>query len=383
MKKNIFVFIIISLILFILLITFPKAALNAAETGLLLWFNVVLPALLPFFIGSYILLETGVLGVVSGIFQPLTRILFGCPGHGAYVFLASAFSGYPMGAKLTMQLYENNMITEPEAERIVNLTSVTGPVFIYGAVAYGLLNVPEAGIYIAAPHYVSALFAGVLFHIFSKKRLHVSRIEKGFFKNEVRKIVFQNRLYGTDIGTILSRAVQRAVETLLLLLGFIVLFSAITGILETLGVFMLYEKLFAPMLDILAIPSGGGKALLGGTLEMTTGANAAAALNAGLSVKCALLSGLISFGGLSIHAQTYAICAKSGIHTKGFMLFKTLQALLSGALTALMFKLFPIAYTASNIKNENADTGFVYAGSVFLLVCLVFFYLHMRRTGKA
>ena len=45
-----------TLILFALIILFPGVILEGAQAGLLLWFNTVLPALLPFLILSNLLL---------------------------------------------------------------------------------------------------------------------------------------------------------------------------------------------------------------------------------------------------------------------------------------------------------------------------------------
>lgn len=385
MKKSIFVFIIISLFVFILLIIFPQTSMEAAKSGLELWFNIVLPSLLPFFIGSYILLETQVLNVLSFIFAPVTKFLFGCSGHSSYVFVASAFSGYPMGAKLTANLYENKMITQSEAQRMVNLSSVTGPVFIYGSIAAGLLGSPEVGIYIALPHYLSAIFATLLFRIFSKNKIDLIEAKKSSLKKEINNLIFKNKLFNTNIGSILSKAVLNSVNTLLLLLGFIMFFSVIISLFDKIKIVDFYTFLYSPILRVSGLPDAASKAFFSGFIEMTAGVYTASSLDVDVITKAIICSGIVSYGGLCIQAQTYSICAKSKFKPKGFMFSKTLQASLSSLMTYLMFKFFPISIKTSTIsKGINISENYIYAGSIFLIICLVlYFYLRFNKRAKS
>ena len=66
MKRNNLLHIITAttfLILLLLLVLFPNNSFNAAKNGLYIWLNNVLPALLPFFFGSEILIGLGVIPV--------------------------------------------------------------------------------------------------------------------------------------------------------------------------------------------------------------------------------------------------------------------------------------------------------------------------------
>ena len=126
----------------VMLLIYPENCLSSARYGLELWLTAVLPSLLPFMAASFLLLETGVVRLIAAFFSPLTRLLFYAPGESAYVFLASAVSGYPVGARLSAELYAHGEISEPDAQRIVRFTSVTGPVFLTGAVSAGMLGLP-------------------------------------------------------------------------------------------------------------------------------------------------------------------------------------------------------------------------------------------------
>ena len=164
MKKIFIIGIIFLLTVFLLL--YPESCLESARTGLNLWFTVVLPSLLPFMVASFVLLETGIVRLISYIFAPVTRVLFAAPGESIYVFFVSAFSGYPVGAKLASELYAKEQISERDAQSIIRFTSVSGPVFMTGAVCAGMLGLPEAGIYLALTHYLSAILVGIIFRFF-------------------------------------------------------------------------------------------------------------------------------------------------------------------------------------------------------------------------
>ncbi len=99
--KNTFLNIFISfLILMVLsLILFPKEALEAAKGGINLWLFTITPSLLPFFIGSELLLQLGVVHFLGTFLEPIMRPLFNVPGSGSFAMAIGYTSGYPVGAR--------------------------------------------------------------------------------------------------------------------------------------------------------------------------------------------------------------------------------------------------------------------------------------------
>ena len=65
------------------MVQYPKESFDSAIMGLNLWWNVVFPALLPFFILSEILMGLGVVHFIGVLLEPLMRPLFNVPGVGA------------------------------------------------------------------------------------------------------------------------------------------------------------------------------------------------------------------------------------------------------------------------------------------------------------
>ncbi|WP_369404742.1 nucleoside recognition domain-containing protein [Piscibacillus salipiscarius] len=141
-------------------ITFPDESLEASIRGLNLWFEIVFPSLLPFFIIAELLLAFGVVKVIGMVLEPLMRPLFNIPGSGGVVLGMGLASGYPSGAKITARLRQEDVLTKTEAERLVSFTNASNPLFIFGAISIGFFHDPKTGLLLAASHYVGAILVG-------------------------------------------------------------------------------------------------------------------------------------------------------------------------------------------------------------------------------
>lgn len=109
------------------IVFFPDETFQASLDGLKLWWDIVLPALLPFFIISEILMGLGVVHFMGALLEPLMQPLFRVPGVGGFVMAIGLASGYPIGAKITSRLREQNMLSKVEAERLVCFTNTADP----------------------------------------------------------------------------------------------------------------------------------------------------------------------------------------------------------------------------------------------------------------
>ena len=152
-----------------LLFLYPQAAMQGVREGLSLWANAVLPALLPFFVLTSLLLEGGMLRLLAPLAAPLCR-LFRIPREAGGVLLSGWLSGAPNGARLAASLAKRGDLTGPEALR----TSCLSALFIGGAIAVfsalssvlTALGAVEALqrtlLFLLPPEAVPALLAGAL-----------------------------------------------------------------------------------------------------------------------------------------------------------------------------------------------------------------------------
>ena len=116
--------------LLIFLLKFPEESLFAARDGMKLWLNTLFPTLLPFLILTGILLHTK---GIEKFLSPLSFFwekLLGLTPCGAYVFLLGILCGYPMGAKLTSDLYQKNKISKKEASYLLTFSNNPSPGFL-------------------------------------------------------------------------------------------------------------------------------------------------------------------------------------------------------------------------------------------------------------
>src|SRR5690606_20476877 len=141
---------------------YPEAAFEASLDGLKLWFEIVLPALLPFFTMAEILMGLGVIHAVGVLLEPLMRPVFRVPGVGGFAVAMGLASGYPLGAKITGTLRRQNLCNREEAERLLSFANTADPLFMIGAVAVGMFGLPQVGVTIVAAHYLSVVVVGFL-----------------------------------------------------------------------------------------------------------------------------------------------------------------------------------------------------------------------------
>ena len=57
---------------------------------------------------------------------------------GAFALAMGITSGYPVGAKVAKDLYNNKLCTKIEAERLLSFTNSSGPLFIIGTVGISM-----------------------------------------------------------------------------------------------------------------------------------------------------------------------------------------------------------------------------------------------------
>lgn len=113
----------IILLLTLALIVFSEHGYRATVAGLKLFFEVVFPSLLPFFILSDILLASGMVHFLGVFFEPVMRPIFNVPGVGSFVFSMGLAAGYPMDAVLTAKFRKQGLCTKIEAERLLAFTN--------------------------------------------------------------------------------------------------------------------------------------------------------------------------------------------------------------------------------------------------------------------
>ncbi|MFC0558721.1 sporulation integral membrane protein YlbJ [Halalkalibacter alkalisediminis] len=390
---------LMSILLAASLMAFPQEALEGSIRGLQIWWDVVFPSLLPFFIVSELLIGFGVVTFIGALLEPLMRPLFRVPGVGGFVWAMGLASGNPAGAKITARLRQENKVSRIEAERLVSFTSSSNPLFIFGAIAVGFFHNASLGIVLALAHYLGNIFVGLIMRFHGREEEASSPPEKAKITGIVAafKLLHKERIKdGRPIGQLLGDAVQSSVRTLLMIGGFIILFSVLNKILSLVGIVAVLSTVFSVVLTFFHLPSELNASLISGLFEMTLGAQMASETSTvDLFEQVVVASFILAFSGFSIQGQVASLLAETDIRFKPFFIAR----LIHGCISALLVYLFwqPFYLNQQSVDNEGAtvpvflrntsDTWFnstwnavVEYGSLFtLLMLMIFIGISTRR----
>ncbi len=249
-------------------------------------------------------------------------------------------SGYPVGAKIVTDLYENGTFSKDEAERLLCFTNNSGPLFIIGTVGILLFGNSSIGILLLLTHILSSLTVGIIFGFVSK--ITSKNHNKTTSKNKL--ITYNNtetKIPATisNLGTIFGNSITKATNTIFQIGGFVVLFSVILSIINRLNII----KNVSIALSSLNIPSNITSSLLTGIIELTNGINLAANLHIKeLSINILLCAFLLGFGGFSVLLQVLSIISKANLKINKYFYGKLLQGIIATIYTALLIYFVPI-----------------------------------------
>ncbi|TKC18553.1 sporulation integral membrane protein YlbJ [Robertmurraya kyonggiensis] len=344
-------------ILAISLISFPQESVGASIRGLDMWWKIVFPSLLPFFIVSEMLIGFGVVKFVGVLLEPLMRPLFRVPGVGGFVWAMGMASGYPAGAKLTARLRQEEQLSKIEAERLVTFTNCSNPLFIFGAVSVGFFNNPKLGVILALAHYLGNLTVGIFMRFYGRddSSTKESKNRKLFALRTALRELHQTRIKDNrPLGKLLGDAVMSSIQTLLMIGGFIILFSVINQLLTNLHMIEFFASIVEVFLRFIQIPDSFSIPLISGLFEITLGNKLTSQVqDTSLMYQAIIASMILAFSGFSVQAQVASILAQTDINFKPFFIARIFHSAFAGLYTLLLWNPF---YEKLNTTNGTTNT---------------------------
>lgn len=322
------------------LIKFPQQALDASIRGVDMWWEIVFPSLLPFFIISELLISFGVVAFIGVLLEPLMRPLFKVPGVGGFVWAMGMASGFPSGAKLTTRLRQEGQLSKVEAERLISFTNSSNPLFIFGAVSIGFFHNPALGIVLAVAHYVANFFVGFTMRFYgNNKQLKTEKTRNSSLKYAVKKM-HQTRLKEKrPFAKILGDSITSSIETLLLIGGFIILFSVINKLLYVINITEYISYIFQYILTIFQLSANFSIPLISGLFEITLGSQMTSNVtNVSLLQQAIITSFILAFNGFSVHAQVASIIAPTDIRFAPYFFARILHGIFASIITIIVWK---------------------------------------------
>lgn len=320
----------------------PSATVSAASSGFKIWYALVLPALLPFFIIAELLVSLRFVNFLGVLLEPVMRPLFRLPGCSALVVTMGFTSGFPMGAILTKKLYDEKLLTGDEAERLVSFTNNSSPLFIIGAVGVGMFASPALGYILAAAHYLSNFLIGILWRFKAIETLRSKEKPPHILKAAWNTMQKDNNLKESGFGKLLGDAIKNSLNNILAIAGFIIIFSVFTRMLALWGFMDILSYIIAKVFAFLKLPYPVAYGMATGIFEMTIGSQAIIAAPGATIYKLLAVSSIMAFSGFSIIAQVMGIIAGTPVRFSFYLLSRLLQIFLSGVISVTAYYIFMI-----------------------------------------
>lgn len=323
MKKNLnsFFILLVTIFLTVEVILNSEEVIDSARFSFTIWKDNIFPTLFPFFVASALLIRYGFVEIIGEVLKPFMYKLFKIKGETAFVLILSMLSGFPSSSKYTKELYDNGIIDENEASKLLTFTHFPNPLFVIGTVAVIFLNNKLVGFLILASLYLGNLFVGLIFRNYYPSKMGNNKISIKNINEKIKKRYENN----SNFGTVLTNILLDSVNMLLLILG-------------TISLFLIVNKLITSLFNFNDI----NRALFSGLLEMTGGLKYVSLLDINLNIKAIFTTMILAFGGLSVHTQIYSIIADTKIKYIPFLIARFIHIVISGGIIFVLLQIFNI-----------------------------------------
>ena len=214
------------------------------------------------------------------------------------------------------------------------LLIILGPLFIVGTVGISMFKSFKIGFFLLIIHFLSSITVGILFRFWKYKKKTASSLNSSHYHKE-KSVSFYN------LGEFLSESILNATSTIMMIGGFIVLFSVIISILVESHILKLLTFTFFPIFSIFNIPPTFISPFFSGILEITNGISQISNIVIkDISLSIIFTSFLLGIGGISVLLQVFSIVSKTDLSIKPYIIGKLLQGVISAFYTFCFIKIF-------------------------------------------
>ena len=318
------------------LLLFSSTNLPTVKKGLLLWANSVVPSLFPFFVATELLMNTNFVYIMGRFLNKIMKPLFNIRGEGSFCFLMGLISGYPVGAKIACDFRKNNICSKAECERLLSFTNNSGPLFIVGSVGISMFGNSTIGLLLLITHILSCITVGYIFRFWKHNKNDITSVHNNTNFRKSQNVPLSN------LGEILGKSITNSISTILMIGGFVVLFSSIISILKASGIVNSIVLVFTPIFNLLNIDPTFISGIFTGILEITNGINFIANVHIKkISINIIITAFLLGFGGISVLLQVWSITSKTDLSIKPYFYGKILQGSFAAFYTFIFVNIFP------------------------------------------
>ena len=342
------------------LLIFSKSNLPAVKNGLQLFATSVIPSLFPFFVATELLMHTNIVNHIGNLFNNFMKPLFNVSGKGAFALVMGIISGYPMGAKIAANFRQNDICSKEECERLLSFTNNSGPLFIIGTVGIGMFGNSTIGLLLFITHILASFTVGFIFRFWKVKKDYKNKNLNRLKIMNNNSNYNSNKNYGEkgnrnsknstnskmvnfyNLGEVMAESITNSLSTILMIGGFIVLFSSIISILNASGITHIVTVFLTPIFNTLGLDINFIQGIFTGLFEITNGINTISGIHIkNISINIILAAFLLGFGGISILLQVLSIISKTDLSAKPYILGKLLHGFIAGLYAYIFIELLP------------------------------------------
>lgn len=270
---------------------------DAVRLGLRLSVGSVIPAVFPFmvlsaYMGAYARYED--FSLLGRAFERTFRI----NRVGVGPFLCGLLCGFPIGVKMSVELYREGRLTKNEAERLIGFCNNTGPSFLLIGIGLSMRSDATDGMILYLCMAFSAVAVGALFARGAQIGAYLPRRKTAAFD---------------PIGAIRDAGIGTLTVT-----SFLTFFAVIVGILRR---FLKSEYALGLLLPLLEV--GNAAHLLAKTDRFSP------------AMSLALTGFAVCFSGVSVHWQAMSFLSDTDLDTRTYYAMKLLQGGIGAAATYL------------------------------------------------
>lgn len=331
----------------IAIIVYNKQSCQGIINGIKTCAYTLVPSLLPFMFFSNFVVICGLSERIEPLVNKLTGFLFYLPGCTAPTIILSLIGGYPVGANNAKKLYENNLITKEQFERMMCFCISSGPAFIINIVGQKILNSYNIGLYLFLVQIAIALTIGIILGI-------IARIKNKNTPFGNRKVKTKN----INLSSAIIESCQTASENLIVMCVLIVLFFSVIEIFK-------YQTFTFFGHNRLALPFAISCA------EITNFCTNFVTFRAPLW----LMGWAVGYGGICAHMQVFSILNNTNLNFKKIEFFRVINGIISAVFAYLVINALKIdAEVFSNLQNPIIEMSYKdYINSAALILLCVCF----------
>ncbi|MDU1313485.1 MAG: sporulation integral membrane protein YlbJ [Clostridium septicum] len=366
-KKN-YIVCFCTTILIILFIINLEDCMTAALTGCSLVLKAIVPTIFPFTVICSILISYDGIELYSKIMGPLFCKPLGLSKACSFPIAASFLCGYPLGAKYCSDIYEMGYINEKEYQRVLNIATNAGPIFLIGSVGAAMLSNAKYGYILLLANYLSIIIVGFL----TKKNYSNCQITNNITPN------FKSK----NFGTALKDAIESGINTTLTVGAFVVMFSVFISIIKNNAQISI---VLHNLENLINLPADSLYGLFLGSIEFTNGCKLISTTSLPISLQLSIISFICSFSSLSVIAQVSSVVSKCNPPLGKYILWKFIQGILSFFITFFASKILITTTTTSSIivSTEKIYTNnFISFIPVILILTLTLIFKVIFKTFK-